>query len=181
MNVVIIAGSNKQSSTSTKLCLYISKLLTERGSSVTLFDLHKRPIPFFSPDNRNPPDDNLIALKGAMLQSDAIVLSTPDYHGGISGTLKNAIDHLGFDHFDGKVVLAVCSTGGAVGMSPLQQIQVIVRGVHGINCPEWISIGGENRQFDADGAPAVQQVRDRTARAVDYFLKMSGLLRQPSR
>ncbi|WP_238403172.1 NADPH-dependent FMN reductase [Paenibacillus mesophilus] len=178
MNVAIIAGSNKQASTSTKLCRYIEKLLIERECGVTLFDLHKRPVPLFAPDNRNPPDDNLAALKATMLRADAIVLSTPDYHGSISGVLKNAIDHLGFDHFDGKVVLAVCSTGGAVGISPLQQIQVMVRAVHGINCPEWISIGGENRQFDADGDPVVVQVKERTTRAVNYFLKMAHSLRK---
>lgn len=173
IQVAIIAGSNKQASSSTKLCRYIERLLTDLGCSVTLFDLHKRPIPLFTPDNRNPPDNNLRALKETMLGADAIVLSTPDYHGSVSGTLKNALDHLGFDHFDGKVVLSVCSTGGAVGISPLQQLQVMVRAVHGINCPEWISIGGENRQFDAEGEPAVAQVKERTIRAVHYFLKMA--------
>ncbi|RKN85005.1 NADPH-dependent FMN reductase [Paenibacillus ginsengarvi] len=177
MKVAIIAGSNKQASTSTKLCRYIAKRLEDRDCSVTLFDLYSRPVPLFTPDNRNPPDANLAALKEAMLRADAIVLSTPDYHGSISGVLKNAIDHLGFDHFDGKVVLSVCSTGGAVGVSPLQQLQVMVRAVHGINCPEWISIGGENRQFDEDGEPVSAQVKDRAVRAVDYFLRMSRQLR----
>lgn len=177
MNIAILAGSNKQMSTSTKLCRYIAKQLEERECAVTLFDLHSRPVPFFSPDNRNPADVNLTALKETMLRADAIVLSTPDYHGAVSGVLKNAIDHLGFDHFDGKVVLSVCSTGGAVGISPLQQLQVIVRAVHGINCPEWISIGGENRQFDAEGDPVNGHVKERATRAIDYFLKMTRAIR----
>ncbi|MDF2722797.1 MAG: arsenic resistance protein ArsH [Paenibacillus sp.] len=178
MNVVIIAGSNKAASTSTKLCLYIAKLLTELNCDVSVFDLHKRPIPLFSPDNRNPPDANLMALKDMMLRADAVVLASPEYHGTVSGVLKNALDFLGFDHFDGKVVLSVCSTGGAVGTSTLQQLQVIVRNVHGINCPEWISIGGDLRQFDEQGEPVAQQVKDRSIRAVNYFLKLSRQMRE---
>lgn len=178
MNIAILAGSNKQASTGTKLCRYIAKRLEERECEVTLFDLHSRPVPLFTPDNRNPADVNLAALKETMLRADAIVLCTPDYHGSISGVLKNAVDHLGFDHFSNKVVLSVCSTGGAVGISPLQQLQVMVRALHGINCPEWISIGGENRQFDEDGEPAVAQVKERTIRAIDYFLNMSRMLKQ---
>ncbi|GAA3400898.1 NADPH-dependent FMN reductase [Paenibacillus hodogayensis] len=177
MNIAILAGSNKQSSTSTKLCRYIARRLEERECEASLFDLYSRPVPLFSPDNRNPADVNLAALKETMLKADGIVLSTPDYHGSISGVLKNVIDHLGFDHFDGKVVLSVCSTGGAVGVSPLLQLQVMVRAVHGVNCPEWISIGGENRQFDAEGDPVSTHVQERTIRAIDYFLKLCRSLR----
>jgi NAD(P)H-dependent FMN reductase len=177
MNVTILAGSNKKASTSTKLCRYLSRLLEEKGCRVTLFDLYERPVPLFTPDDRNPPDENLAVLKQAMLQADAIVLSTPDYHGGISGVLKNAIDHLGFDHFDSKAVLSVASTGGAVGVSPLQQLQVIVRGVHGVNCPEWISIGGDNRQFDAEGEPVNPMVKERAMRTIAYFVQMANALR----
>lgn len=173
MHIAIIAGSNKAASTSTKLCHYIRGLLEEHSCTVSLFDLNRQPVPMFSPDNRNPPDSNLSVLKETALAADAFVLSTPDYHGSVSGALKNALDHLGFDHFRGKAVLSVCSTGGAVGISPLQQLQQIVRAVHGVNCPEWISIGGENRQFDAEGRPTVEQVRERAQRAVHTFVKLA--------
>ncbi|PYI56427.1 NADPH-dependent FMN reductase [Paenibacillus flagellatus] len=179
MHIAILAGSNKAASTSTKLCRYIETILKGQGHDTTLFDLHKRPVPLFSPDNRNPADDNLASLKRTMLQADAIVLATPDYHGSVSGTMKNALDHLGFDHFDGKTVLSVCSTGGAVGMSPLMQLQQIVRTLHGINCPEWISIGGDFREFDAEGVPVSAAVQERTVRAVSYFVRMASALRQP--
>ena len=178
MNIAILAGGNRAHSTSTMLCRYIEKLLRERGCDTELFDLYRRPVPLFTADNRNPDDSNLAALKEAALRADAFVLATPDYHGSVSGVLKNALDHLGFDHFDGKVVLSVCSSGGAVGISPLQHMQVIVRTLHGINCPEWVSIGGDNRTFDADGEPVSPMVKERAVRAVDYFLRMASALRK---
>lgn len=78
-----------------------------------------------------------------MYAADAIVLATPEYHSGISGVLKNALDHLNNQHFHGKVVLSMSSAGGATGTRSLQQLQAMVRNLHGINLPDWISIGGE--------------------------------------
>ncbi len=180
MNITILAGSNRMESTSTRLCRYIMKQLEAMGCTVTLIDLYKTPLPFYTPDNRNPNDANLIAMKETVLRADAIILSTPDYHGSVSGVLKNALDHLGFDHFDSKAVLSVSSSGGAVGVSPLQQMQVMVRNVHGINCPEWISIGAENRAFDEEGAPANVKIKERTLKTLHYFVKMAGQLRGPA-
>ncbi|MDF2668189.1 MAG: NADPH-dependent oxidoreductase [Paenibacillus sp.] len=180
MNIAILTGSNRLESTSTKLCRYLQKQLEEIGCTVSFIDLYKAPVPFFTPDNRNPNDHNLIAMKQTILLADAVVLSTPDYHGGVSGVLKNALDHLGFEHFDSKAVLSVSSSGGAVGVSPLQQLQVMVRNVHGINCPEWISIGAENRVFDEEGAPINIKIQERIGKTLHYFVKLAAQLRGPS-
>lgn len=177
MHIAILAGSNRREATSTKLCLYLKSQLEEMGCTVTLIDLYRTPLPFYTSDNKAPNDVNLINLKMTMLQADAIVLGTPDYHGGMSGVLKNALDHLGSEHFDSKAVLSVSSSGGAVGVSPLQQLQVTVRNVHGINCPEWISIGAENRVFDEGGAPVNAKIKERALKTLHYFVQMAGKLR----
>jgi NAD(P)H-dependent FMN reductase len=152
-------------------------LLEQEQHQVTLFDLYETPVPFYSKNPELEKDPALRRLKQAALEADAIVLASPEYHNAPTGVLKNALDHLGFDHFDSKPVLSVCSTGGAVGTSTLQQLQTIVRGVHGINCPEWISIGGEQRAFDEQGLPVHAAVRDRTERVVRYFMGMTQKLR----
>lgn len=177
MHIAILAGSNRREATSTKLCMYLKQQLELMGCTVTLIDLFRTPLPFYTSDNKTPNDYNLIQMKQIVRQADAVVLSTPDYHGGVSGVLKNALDHLGTEHFDSKAVLSVSSSGGAVGVSPLQQLQVIVRNVHGINCPEWISIGAENRQFDEDGAPANVKIKERAIKTLHYFVQMAGKLR----
>lgn len=178
MNIAMIAGSNRREATSTKLCKYLKRELEALGCTVVLLDLYELPLPFYTSDNKNPNDANLQYLKQTVLQADAVVLATPDYHGSVSGVLKNALDHLGFDHFDSKAVLSVSSSGGAVGVSPLQQLQVIVRNVHGINCPEWISIGAENRVFDENGVPANAKIQERAVKTLRYFVQMAAQLRK---
>ncbi|WP_159881341.1 NADPH-dependent FMN reductase [Paenibacillus puerhi] len=176
MNIAIVAGSNRREATSTKLCRYIAEVLTSKGAQVELYDLYERPLPFYCSDDEQV-SEPVEAWKACLNRADAIVLATPEYHGSLSGVLKNALDFAGFDQFDGKPVLSVSSAGGAVGVSSLQQLQTIVRNVHGINCPEWISIGGAQRQFTAEGEPEDAKTRERILRTVDYFIKMTGLLR----
>jgi azobenzene reductase len=176
MKVMIVAGSNRKNATSTALCHYIARVMEENGCEVKLFDLYQNPLPFYCKDIASD-DANVRVLKEGLLEADGIVLATPDYHGSVSGVLKNALDFVGFDHFDGKVTLSVSSAGGAVGVSSLQHLQTIVRNVHGINCPEWISIGGMQRAFSPDGVPEDAKTRERVQRSVRYFVQLAQTLR----
>ncbi|OXM84138.1 NADPH-dependent FMN reductase [Paenibacillus rigui] len=171
MRITIVSGSNRKQATSTQLSVYLAKVLESNGVKATLIDLNAAPLPFYSPDVEHR-DEHLNAYKKSLNEADGIVLVTPEYHGAPSGVLKNALDHVGFEQFDGKVVLSVSSAGGAVGVSSLQQLQTIVRNVHGVNCPEWISIGGEQRAFTPEGEPADSKTKDRVQRTVLYFLQM---------
>ncbi|MDF2962235.1 MAG: arsenic resistance protein ArsH [Paenibacillus sp.] len=170
-HITIIAGSNRMNSTSTQLCRYLQTVLEDMGCQVTLLPLFELPLPFYRPGVVSD-DANVSVLVRSLREADGIVLATPDYHGGPSGILKNALDFVGFDEFDGKVVLSVSSAGGAVGVSSLQQLQTIVRNVHGVNCPEWISIGGEQRSFTPDGVPSNEKTRERVLRTLNYFVSM---------
>jgi NAD(P)H-dependent FMN reductase len=172
MKIIILPGSNRKDATSTALCKYIQQLLEEKGCEVSLFDLYETPVPFYGKGIVYD-DANLRRMKQLFLDAQAVVLATPEYHGTMSGVLKNALDHLGSDHFSSKPVLSVSSAGGAVGVSSLQNLQTVVRYVHGINCPEWISIGGDNRRFTPEGEPADAKTKERVHRTVDYFFQMT--------
>lgn len=176
MNVFILNGSNRRHATSAKLTAYIGKLLAEMNIEVAVFDLHGKPLPFYSPDE-DTEDANVREMLAAAARADAIILATPDYHGSVSGVLKNALDFLGKDQFDSKLVLSVSSAGGAVGTSSLTHLQTIVRNVHGINCPEWISIGAEQRRFGPDGEPEQDKVKERVKRVLHYFVRLARRLR----
>lgn len=176
MNIVLLSGSNRQNATSTKLLRYIADQLDKRGIRTKLIDVYEQPLPMYSPDASSI-DANTAAMVQAFANADAIVLGGPEYHGSISGALKNALDYLGSAQFDGKPVLSVSSSGGAVGVSSLTQLQAIVRNLHGVNSPEWISLGGDARQFTGDHQPVDAGVRKRVERALDTLVSMTALLR----
>jgi len=170
--IAIICGSNRKESSSTQLAYYIKRILREKEHEGTVIDLYRQPLPFYAPDENENHDPNLVHMKETVMEADGIVLATPEYHGSISGVLKNALDHLSSEHFSGKIVLSVSSAGGAVGVSSLQQLHTIVRNLHGINCPEWISVGGAERNFTAEGEPETVKIKDRIIRTTSYFLHM---------
>ncbi|MDF2960785.1 MAG: putative flavoprotein [Paenibacillus sp.] len=180
MQIIAIAGGNRKASTSTKLAEYTVRLIRAKGLKADLFDLNQTPLPFYTTDETFDDHAGVVTLKRLMNTADGIILATPEYHGGMSGVLKNALDHLGQSHFGGKPVLSMSSSGGAVGSSSLQQLQATVRNLHGINCPEWISIGGSQRkpfETEPDVYAIAQEIDDRIHRVLSSFLELTQLIR----
>ncbi|WP_199615225.1 NADPH-dependent FMN reductase [Paenibacillus alkalitolerans] len=176
MNIVLIAGSYRQDSTSTKLLRYMAKVLQKKGVEASIVDLREMPVPLYMPYSEQT-DANTAHMIRSVANADGIVLGTPEYHGSVSGVLKNALDYMGSDEFSGKPVLCVSSSGGAVGVSSLTHMQAMVRNMHGINCSEWVSIGGEHRRFTEEGEPEAEAVRTRVDRALDHLIYLTRTLR----
>ena len=88
MKILILAGSNRRNATSTRLGEYAVEIIQGQGHEASLFNLYEKPLPFYAPEEKQEKDENLAALNAAMLAADAIILSTPEYHGSISGVLK---------------------------------------------------------------------------------------------
>ncbi|MET0254109.1 MAG: NAD(P)H-dependent oxidoreductase [Terrimicrobiaceae bacterium] len=59
-------------------------------------------------ESRYPKD--VFRLREEVKQAQGIILDTREYHGGYSGVLKNALDLMGFEEFEGKML-------GLVGVS----------------------------------------------------------------
>lgn len=172
MKVTMIAGSNRHNATSTLLLRYIESLMEAQHVSVAFIDLSELQLPLFSPDNWDF-HPNVQHMLKAVADGDGLILATPEYHGSISGALKNALDYVNVNQVAGKPVLAISSAGGPLGVSSLTHLQAIVRNLHGINCPEWISIGYGSNTFGSDGAPLDDGLRDRVLSSVDRFLQLT--------
>ncbi len=174
MKIVLLTGSNRKGASSTILAQTMAKRMEQMQVQASVFDLAEWQLPIYSPDDDYSNHDGVRRLNRLMLEADGIVLSTPEYHGSISGALKNALDYLGQEHFAGKPVLSISSAGGAVGVSSLTQLQAIVRNLHGINSPQWISIGGEGRARYSRSAAA--ELDHRAEKALEAFLDLTGRL-----
>ncbi|MDF2684788.1 MAG: NADPH-dependent oxidoreductase [Brevibacillus sp.] len=172
MKVTLIAGSNRANASSTNLLRYIERLLEAKKISVQFIDLSELQLPLFSPDNWDF-HPNVKQVLEAIADGDGLILATPEYHGSVSGALKNALDYITGSQVAGKAVLSVSSAGGPLGVSSLSHLQTIVRNLHGINCSEWISIGYGSNTFGPDGAPLDEGMRDRVRDAVNSFVDLT--------
>lgn len=173
MNVILLVGASRINATTGMLARAVARRIGETGHHPVLFDLYEKPLPLFDPDEDYDQHPEVNELWAQFMLAQAIVLASPEYHGSMSGRLKNALDFLAFEHFDGKAVLTLASAGGSVAFGALAHMQEVVRNLHGINCPERISIGGSERAFRTDGTIVETKIQSRVNKTTDYFLRLA--------
>ena len=114
-------------------------------------------------DAARPPD--VARLSEALRRADGILLGTPEYHGSFSGVLKNALDLMGFDEFEGKMVGLLGVSGGVMGAhEALNGLRTIGRSLHAWVVPEQVSIAEAWKVFGEDGRVKSSEVEDRIRR-----------------
>src|SRR5438132_3549663 len=105
---------------------------------------------------------DVFRLREEVKQAQGIILGTPEYHGGYSGVLKNALDLMGFEEFEGKMLGLVGVSGGAMGaFSALESLRNIGRALHAWVVREQASIPQAWQQFDASGTVKHQKLDER--------------------
>ena len=113
MRLLALCGSLRQQSRSRvllqamALCLPLGVVLSIHGELGAL--------PLFNPDLESAPPESAVRLWAAVDQADAIVIASPEYAHGVTGTIKNALDWLvGFEPFAGKPVAVVNTSARAM-------------------------------------------------------------------
>jgi len=149
LKILGVAGSMRETSRSTlalKIILDAGKIF---GAETKLLELRKYPLPFYDP---NRPDNSEGHNIGTITQdvnwADAIVLASPDYHGSMSGTIKNFLDHF-WSEFAGKTFAYVC-TSHERGLTVMDQMRTAVRQCYGWSMPYGASFNGD-QGFDENG------------------------------
>lgn len=126
----------------------------EAGAQTLLIDLQDYELVFCDGkvDESIYPED-VFRLRRDVGRAQGIILGTPEYHGGVSGVLKNALDLMGFEEFRGKMVGLVGVSGGALGaVHALDSLRTIGRALHSWVVPEQASIPQAWKAFDEAGA-----------------------------
>jgi FMN reductase len=117
MRIALLGGSLRDSSVSARTLELCAELCARRGVQTSVLTASQLVLPPYvlNVEDRPAAAHRLLSVLRA---ADGIIIATPTYHGGMSGLLKNALDHvedLAGDtpsYLDGRVVGAV-----AVGWS----------------------------------------------------------------
>ncbi|WP_199097907.1 NADPH-dependent FMN reductase [Dyella sp. ASV21] len=116
MNILGISGSLRQASFNTTL-LHAAQEVAPAGMNITIHRLHA--LPLFDQDVEEQGDPaSVVALKDAIAGADGLLLACPEYNGGISGVLKNAIDWASRAGRSRQVAALVGKTVCIMGASP---------------------------------------------------------------
>ena len=162
ISVVGICGSLRTGSY-TRRAVECSLLgAVETGAQTQLIDLSEYQLVFRSgKDDAGYPDD-VFRLRREVKEATGVILGTPEYHGGFSGVLKNALDLMGFDEFEGKMIGLVGVSGGRMGaFDAMNGLRNIGRALHAWVITEQASVPEAWKVFTDDGKIADPQIEER--------------------
>ncbi|MBD2542226.1 NADPH-dependent FMN reductase [Coleofasciculus sp. FACHB-SPT36] len=167
VKIVGIGGSLRAESQS-QLALNLAALrMRSLGAEVEVLDLRQMNLPFCNGEKEFPDFPDVAKMRKAVADADGLILATPEYHGSVSGVLKNALDLMSFDQLSDKVAGLISVLGGQSNSNALNDLRVIMRWVHAWVIPEQIAIGQAWKAFDANG----NLLDDKLSERFDEFAK----------
>lgn len=156
LRVLAIIGSLNQKSVTRIVLLDITEKLRLRGVEVDVVDFTTQPLPLFNPDSAYTSAEFAL-LKKRVEAADVYLLGTPDYHGSVSGVMKNFLDHF-WKEFAGKLFATVVSSHEK-GLTVLDQLRTVARQCYAWSMPYGVSFN--ERDDLKDGAVASDSLKSR--------------------
>ena len=126
----------------------------EEGAEVTIFGVRDLDLDFYAPGRE--PTPQAVKFADAVHEAHGLLLSSPMYHGTISGSFKNALDWLELlgrrepPYLADKVVGLIGMASGVQGLQAVNTLEFVVRALRGWAIPLVIPISGR-QAFDAEG------------------------------
>ncbi|GMG74005.1 MULTISPECIES: NADPH-dependent FMN reductase [Priestia] len=126
MNILIINGSPRETGRTTQVTRELHK-----SYQSSFLDLSQLSLPIFTGEPHQYEIEEVKVLTEAIEKADGILLATPEYHGAMSGALKNAFDFLNSAYFAHKpVALVAVSGGGKGGINALNNLRTVTRALY---------------------------------------------------
>jgi FMN reductase len=179
--IVGIGGTTRPGSSSEKALRYALALAEAQGADVELFDGAGINLPMYTPESpaRSEGAQRLIA---ALRRANGVILSTPCYHGSVSGLVKNALDYTedmsqdAEPYLDGRAVgLIVCGHGWQSTGVVLSAFRSIVHALRGWPTPMGVAINTLVDHFDEKGAGIADQSARQMAIMVGQVIEFARL------
>jgi azobenzene reductase len=126
MNILIMNGSPRETGRTTQVTRELHK-----SYQSSFLDLSQLSLPIFTGEPHQYETEEVQELIEKIEKADGILLATPEYHGAMSGALKNAFDFLNSAYFAHKpVALLAVSGGGKGGINALNNLRTVTRALY---------------------------------------------------
>jgi len=170
LQVLAVVGSLNQNSVTHVVIQQIGDALREKGCRVDIFDPVREHLPLFNPDSSYSAA-HYDPLQKRVALADVLILGTPDYHGSVSSTLKNFLDHF-WTEFAGKLFATVVASHEK-GLTVTDQLRTIARQCYAWSLPYGVSF--VDREDVKDGVVVSESLKKRLEMMV-HDIKAYGVL-----
>ena len=178
--IVGVGGTTREGSSSEMALKLAMRYCAEQGAETAIFAGHDLQLPLYDPDPTRMTQEGR-HLVGSLRKADGVIFSSPVYHGGVSGLVKNAIDYIEEMradervYLDGRVVAAIACGYGYQGPGMvLAQLRQMTHALRGWPAPMGVAVNSAIVKF-ADGGssdPALAKQIEIMAGQVVDFAKM---------
>jgi FMN reductase len=151
----------------------------EYDAETSLLELRDFNLVFYGsiPQDEYPPD--VFQLRQALKDSQGIILATPEYHGSLTGALKNMLDLMTIEDFETKIIGLVGVAGGNIGaINSLNTMKTICRNLHCWVLPQEVSIANSAQTFDDDGTVKDPAIEERLLNVGRQLVKFASVQRK---
>lgn len=170
VNVLALSGSTREDSINKKLVQNAAEIARQMGANVKVVDLREYSMPFYDADiEQLGMPENAKRLRRLMVDSQFIIIASPEYNGSLSGVLKNAIDWASRNEdgegsreaFQGKkFAIMSASPGAGGGIRGLDHLRTIIQNIGGEVIQKQVIVPNSYTAFDGEGQlkdPNLQQ------------------------
>ena len=173
--VLIVQGTTAHKSRLTSVATIAREAAEATGGDVRVWDLVDSPLPVMSlTDPRQRRQAEVVAVREAAAEADGFILITPEYHGNMSGALKNWFDFL-YLELAGKFAGVLAVTGGGSGDMSIMSVKNSFNWCHGFTLP----FHAAARPDDFDGNQLVNhRVIERVRRVSSDVVRYAPLIRE---
>lgn len=135
--VLGVGSSLRESASSTTALSVALDFAKKQGAEIRLLDLKQTKLPLYDPTTNNSISE-VKKVQDDVNWSDALILSTPDYHGSMSGAMKNFLDYF-WAEFAGKTFGYICASHEK-GLTAMDQMRTAIRQCYGWSIPYGVSV-----------------------------------------
>jgi len=146
LKILGVASSMRETSYSTQVLKLALEKAKKNGAKTRILNLRELQLPMYHPEQNNSPE--LDKVTEHVKWADAFILASPDYHGSMSGVMKNFLDFFWSD-FAGKTFGYICASHEK-GLTVMDQMRTAVRQCYGWSMPYGVSVNSD-QDFDKQG------------------------------
>ncbi|MCW5552563.1 MAG: NAD(P)H-dependent oxidoreductase [Verrucomicrobiae bacterium] len=170
LNVLAVVGSLHRESVTRVVIQHLATQLRTADCTVDVLDLSCEALPLYNPDTAYQ-QPGFGVLQARVDRAEVFLLGTPDYHGSISGGLKNFLDYF-WREFAGKLFATVVASHEK-GLTVTDQLRTVARQCYAWSLPYGVSFTDKQ---DVAGGQIVSETLQRRLEMLARDARVYGAL-----
>lgn len=165
-HISIISSSIRIGRKSHRVALYFMKYIIEKNIATTeILDLYKYNFPIFNErlKYQKDPTKKTLEFTHKIIESDGVIIVTPEYNGGYPASLKNAIDMLDDNLYHKPIAISTVSKGNYGGSQAITSLQFSLWKMQVLTADTMFPVSKVEETFDENGNAVDKNKTDKRA------------------